>query len=449
MTRRIIALGLIVLLCLTGCSRKGEEEETTFTLSAKERKEYEEKIDKTLYDFYWRYDSETLLFLGGSVPNETEENQNIFEAAADCGFFLAGQEGKKAVVATVELLHFNGDKAGLAYFYFVHDTLVGAFYSGGYDNGYYSLKNRNLFLADGKFSKFESDAPRSAFLEKRASFPVDGFDSSGRDSKKYVLTASVENNKVSVYRFQKGLQKFRTLYAGNNNKIVSGVSFLLPEKEGGGSTMAVLLSRLESHGEGEGHIINVVSEKLVFYDENLAKSGKEMTLDSENYTCVAVDGNNLVLADGGTLEYYEKTDGGWTEQKQYFLSHGVTQFHIADLDGDGRKEYLMTDGLDLYLYHKTKTGFTKIWSTHLAVESLTGAIYTGDLNQDGVKEVYVSDITGTTIRYVLTKKGLMSHNEDIAYGERIYALDFDRDGKDDYIGIQDIEKMYQKIYISE
>ena len=193
--------------------------------------------------------------------------------------------------------------------------------------------------------------------------------------------------------------------------------------------MAVLLSRLEPKGEGEGKTVNVASEKLVFLNENLAKSGEEMKLSSEEYTCVAADGSSLVLANGGILEYYEKTDGGWTKQKQFFLNHGVTQFHAEDLDGNGVMEYLMTDGLDLYLYHKTKTGFTKVWSTHLGVESLTGAIYTGDLNQDGVKEVYICDITGTTIRYVLTKNGLMSHNEDIEYGDRIYAMDFDEIGR--------------------
>ena len=36
-------------------------------------------------------------------------------------------------------------------------------------------------------------------------------------------------------------------------------------------------------------------------------------------------------------------------------------------------------------------------------------------------------------RYILTENGLVSSNDDISYGEKIFAADFNSDGKDDYI----------------
>ncbi len=61
------------------------------------------------------------------------------------------------------------------------------------------------------------------------------------------------------------------------------------------------------------------------------------------------------------------------------------------------------------------------------------------MNRDGVKEVYVCDMTGTTIRYILTEKGLVSSNEDIAYAQSMYPVDLNGDGLDDYWLVTDIE----------
>lgn len=82
-------------------------------------------------------------------------------------------------------------------------------------------------------------------------------------------------------------------------------------------------------------------------------------------------------------------EGGWSNTGFTRLKHTVEYIHITDLDGNGVKEYLMSDGMDLYLYQKNDNNFRKIWSTHLGVESLYGPITSGDLNRDGVKEVYV------------------------------------------------------------
>lgn len=130
------------------------------------------------------------------------------------------------------------------------------------------------------------------------------------------------------------------------------------------------------------------------------------------------------------------------------MKHNVDYIHITDLDGNGVKEYLMSDGMDLYLYQKTTITSVRfglpIWAWKAFIP-----ITSGDLNGDGVKEVYVCDMTGTTIRYLLTEKGLRSSNEDIVYGQCIYPYDLNSDGLDDYWLVTDIEERNGSLCMAE
>ena len=72
-----------------------------------------------------------------------------------------------------------------------------------------------------------------------------------------------------------------------------------------------------------------------------------------------------------------------------------------------------------------------------------------DLNGDGVKEIYTCDTTATTIRYILTEKGLQTANEDIDYGECIYPCDFDGNGKADYWFVQDNIDRLGQLYLAD
>lgn len=136
---------LASLLLLSGCGAK----EDTFSLSAAEQEAYEESIDKVTEDFYWEYDHSSLSFGAAVVPEATEENERLFDASSACEYNLKGKAGQDAVLAQAVLLHYNGDTAGTLQCWFVGGSLAGVAYSGGYDNGYYSLKERNPFLADG------------------------------------------------------------------------------------------------------------------------------------------------------------------------------------------------------------------------------------------------------------------------------------------------------------
>ena len=57
-----------LLICLTGCKDNSEQEIETFSISERTVEDYEQKIDKLLYDNYWRYDSTSITFFKGVVP---------------------------------------------------------------------------------------------------------------------------------------------------------------------------------------------------------------------------------------------------------------------------------------------------------------------------------------------------------------------------------------------
>ena len=185
----------------------------------------------------------------------------------------------------------------------------------------------------------------------------------------------------------------------------------------------------------------------MLYDENLHVAG-EIPLEGELCTAIGAEGDKLYLFIDQSMNEYEKGEENWSIVASHKLKHPVSQFHATDLDGDGKVEYLMTDGMDLYLYHHTGGSMKKIWSTHLGVENFYGPITSGDLNGDGVKEIYACDTTATTIRYVLTEKGLQSENEDIDYGQCIYPCDFDGNGKTDYWLVQDNIDRLGQLYLA-
>ena len=77
---------------------------------------------------------------------------------------------------------------------------------------------------------------------------------------------------------------------------------------------------------------------------------------------------------------------------------------------------------------------------HDIINSFENDIYAGDLNRDGVKEIYICDMFGTTIRYVIKDYGIATKNDDIDYGYRYLVCDFNCDDIDDYIFIDSLNE---------
>lgn len=434
---------LACLLLLSACG--AEEQEQPFSLTAEEQKACAEQIDAVMEEFYWSYDRDSLSFGPGVVPEISAASERFFSASADCDYFLKNRAGEQGILAEAELLHYNGDHAGTLECYFFGDKLTGVLYRGGYDNAYYSLRERNPFLADGEFRSYEKwEGMAQDFRESSGTFSPEGILSSGKDGNGNTLAVCIENGRVMVYRFANStLSRYRN-FTYNRSLEATSAAFL----NGEDARLAVLISSIEETGQGESERSFTRSEKIMLYDENLYAAG-EIPLESELCTAIGAEDNRIYLFNDQSMEVYELLDGLWQRTERIRLRHFVTQFHVTDLDGDGTKEYLMTDGMDLYLYHRVDSGFRLLWSTHLGVENFYGPLASGDLNRDGVKEVYACDVTGTTIRYLLTEKGLRASNEDIAYGECFYPLDFNGDGLEDYWFVEDNINRRGRLYLAE
>ena len=438
MKKRFAAL--LSLFLLVGC---GAEEEQTFSLTAEEKQAYTEAINDVMEEFYWDYDRASLTFGAATVPENTEENARLFDASYACEYNLKGKAGQDAVLAEAALLHYNGDAAGTLQCWFTGGSLSGVAYTGGFDKDYYSLKERNPFLADGAFQTYENWTGMStAFAEGSGDFSPEGIYSVGTDANGNTMAVSIQNGSAAVYRYAGGLSRYRNFSYGTGLEAASA-AFL----KGSDVKLAVLVSSIEESGESDAEKTYSRAERVMLYDENLHVAG-EIPLSGELCTAIGAEGDKLYLFIDQNMNVYEKGEEEWSLVASRKLKHPVSQFHAADLDGDGMVEYLMTDGMDLYLYHDTGSSLKKIWSTHLGVENFYGPITSGDLNGDGVKEIYACDTTATTIRYVLTEKGLQTENEDIEYGQCIYPCDFDGNGKTDYWLVKDNIDRLGQLYLA-
>ena len=438
MKKRLTALLSLFLLC--GC---GADEEQTFSLTAEEKQAYTETINSVMEEFYWDYDRASLTFGAATVPEDTEENARLFDASYDCEYNLKRKAGQDAVLAEAALLHYNGDAAGTLQCWFVGDSLSGVVYTGGFDKDYYSLKERNPFLADGEFQAYENWTGMStAFAEGNGEFSPEGIYSVGKDASGNTMAVSIQNGSAAVYRYAGGLSRYRNFSYGAGLEATSAA--FLSE---GDVRLAVLVSSIEESGESDAEKTYSRAERIMLYDENLHVAG-EIPLEGELCTAIGAEGDQLYLFVDQNMDVYEKGEEDWSLVASRKLKHPVSQFHGADLDGDGKMEYIMTDGMDLYVYHNTGGSMKRIWSTHLGVENFYGPITSGDLNGDGVKEIYACDTTATTIRYVLTEKGLQSENEDIDYGQCIYPCDFDGNGKTDYWLVKDNIDRLGQLYLA-
>ncbi|MDO4531476.1 MAG: VCBS repeat-containing protein [Bacillota bacterium] len=433
---------LLSLLLLTGCGSEDAEEQG-FHLTAQEQQSYTTAIDAVMEEFYWEYDRASLTFASAIVPEDTAEAERLFAASSACGYALQKKAGQEAVLAEAVLLHYNGDMAGTLQCWFTGGSLSGVAYNGGFDKAAYSLTERNPFLADGNFTAYESWAGvAEGFATGYGELSPEGIYSAGRDGEGKPLFATLEGGDAIIYRYTDGLWAYRRFSYGTGLEATS-VTFL----EGADARLAVLVSSIEESDGLDAEKTYSRAERVMLYDERLQLAG-EIPLEGILCTALGAEKEQLYLFADQDCDIYQKKEDSWERTGSRRLKHGVTAFHGTDLDGDGTGEYLMSDGRDLYLYRNTGGSFRMLWSTHLGVDNFYGPICSGDLNGDGVKEIYACDTTGTTIRYILTEKGLQTANEDIDYGQCIYPGDFDDNGKTDYWMVQDNIERKGQLFLS-
>ncbi|HCT63980.1 MAG TPA: hypothetical protein DIC60_01690 [Lachnospiraceae bacterium] len=445
MQMKKMLLFLLLIFTFSGCvSNADEAEEIRFALNQTQQENYKTLIDNELKSFYWYYDEQSFAYFQSTVPDFADSTKAIFEASKENGCELEKYSGREAVVYTVDLMHFNKNKAGTAYFYFVKNSIVGMYYV-SIDNteSAYDFKTRNVFSKGTQFANYETDKSVIEYKNIKSANIPDGFMSETVDSagdKQYI---NIVDGSLTVYEFKNNrfsIMKNIRSWGLNGSKAMSATFY-------DGNKIAVLLGSQASSGE-ECDNGRLIAEKIVFLNEDYSLTGEEMLLTNSAYSCVVADDDRLLLINDRNIEIYASENGKWVVKTSYYTNVQATAFLCDDLDGDGVKEYLLTDGKDLYLYRKNGISLNCIWSTNISVESFYGYIYAGDTNNDHAKEIYVSDNTGTAIRYTISKNGLIAKNDDISYSDRFYVSDFNNDGLADYIKSQGEENSSKAVYIA-
>ncbi|MEA5084036.1 MAG: DUF4830 domain-containing protein [Lachnospiraceae bacterium] len=441
-----IFLLLVLIFIFSGCSsNSGEEEEKRFTLNQTQQENYKALIDEELRSFYWYYDEQSIAYFQSTVPVVEDSTKSIFEASKENGYDLEKYSGRGAVVYTVDLMHFNKNKAGTAYFYFVKNSIVGTYYVGIENTeSAYGFKSRNVFADGTQFSNYETDNESMEYKNISSANIPDGFMSESLDDAGNKQYLNIVDGTLLVYKFKNdrfSLVKDISYWGGNGRKAMSATFY-------DGNKIVVLLG-VEACDGDECNDGRFMAEKLVFLNEYYSLTNQEMALTNSAYSCVASVEGELILINDKNTEIYSSEEGTWKGKTSYYTNVQATAFLCDDLDGDGVKEYLLTDGKDLYMYRKNGISLNCIWRTNISVESFYGYIYAGDTNNDGAKEVYICDNTGTSIRYTLAPSGLAAKNDDISYSDRFYVSDFNNDGLSDYIKSQGEEKYTKTIYIAQ
>ncbi|MFI3173684.1 MAG: VCBS repeat-containing protein [Bacillota bacterium] len=455
---------LALLFMLVGCDEVVEE--VAFHLTPEQQTNYTTQIKSAIEAHYWQYDRDSLSFSEMQLPEVLSETTDIVVASAQADYALQRYAGQSGVKATATLLHHNNDTAGTAEFLFVRDTLVAVYYRGGYDYSVYSLKERNPFLYDGGFVAYENwTGIQGEYDPLQGEFPENEIVITGKNDASSDILLDVDTHTLQSFG-QLG-SRFSSL---NQVKLDEGHEFLgATFVQFGKETLLAVLLRMEDFVTLRNEVISLDDEgesvvtfeeeqvlrdveKVFFYDSDL-RFVAEVFLDSADYTCIASDDETLLLFSSRTMEFYSivlDEVGKYTMElmDRAVMRTTVKQCHVVDIDGNGEKEYMMSDGLDFYMYQHKGAGLLKIWSTHLGVESLYGTITSGDLNGDGVQELYINDATGTTIRYILTEKGLMSSNADILYGQSIVPCDVNGDGLWDYWNSVEGEDVEDALFVA-
>lgn len=423
----------IILLTVssTGCGNISKEE-LIFSLTPEQQQNYIEKIEEITNEYYWSYDKDSLVFSPYVVP----DNESIVNASAVVEQNVLPHIGKDGVLGKSNLIHYNGDVAGVISFVFIKDELVATFYNGGFNNGVYNLKQRNPFVGNGNFTQYETWTEIfDSHTEISGDFPINGIiDTSFNDVYGNIMIG-INDNAVYLYRLQNNsITNYKSIKYSNEE--VKGATFI---NVLGKDQLAVLLSTSNEDS---------FSSRVVFYNENNNEVG-QLNLGNNNYSCIDNNKEQLILFSEFAIEFYNYSDSNFSLSNRTLLKNTVLYSHIVDIDNNGIKEFILTDGKDIYMYQQTISGLQKIWSTHLGVENLYSFIGSGDLNNNGISEIYISDNTGTSIRYILTMQGLQSSNEDILYGQQIFPCDLNRDGITDFWNILSNEEYEEKFYLSK
>lgn len=450
---------LLFVFFATGCFSEDytSNTEDVFVISNEEKELFNSSVKDQLGIYLWNYsESENTYEQGYVVSQDDTHYEDILNASFDTGFDITGYEGSSAVVVSSKLLHFNNDSAGQAYFYFVNDNLVCQYYVS--NSKIYSLKDRNVFLKDDPFSKYENTSVTGDFSELEINSEIYDYEDFYAPAS---TLAQIDGNSIKLYKYsKKGFNSFKTLTFENNYIPIDFAFFengesavLLGESAYAmmNSSVAVQSESADSFGSYYEDCASnglIFSRKIVLLDKDFNIKPQEVTLDLTNYSCIETQNSDIIAGRGKSAVVFKNINGQYSKVNQYLLNHTISNLRIEDLDGNGTFEYVISENMDLYVYELSGS-LELIWRTHFSLKTAHENIYIADLNHDGIKEIYSKGDMGVTEKYILTKTGFKTYADKSLYGKSHYILgDFNNDGKDDYIcKINETDK--NAIYISK
>lgn len=440
----------IILFCLflfTACTEEVKQEEI-FTVNEQQQNIYKSAINEDLQNLMWNYNEDSYTYQKGNVEtNASSRYDSIYKASIDSGIDMKKYESQECVIVSVKLLHFNNDDAGQAYFYFIGNNIVCKYYV--YNNKVYSLNDKYVFNKDIEINHIENTNQDISYEKINISTPLSHYDAIDKTNGNIAV---IEDEILNIYK-----------YNNNDIKISKKISF----KDEGFSVMdasfsddgkcIVLLGKRDEAQSNENEIIedevtsffmNIIkSSKIVFLDKNLNKTNDSIILDSTDYTSIVYSDKSIMASRGKSIDIFKYINGNWIKDSQMMIKNQVNKMIASDINNDGKNEFITIDGMDIYIYELNDT-LDLLWNTHLSIRSIEDFIYSNDLNQDGVKELYITDLSGNTSKYILTETGFKTAGINIEGNESFITGDFNNDGKDDYIS-KDNSGSYNLLYLAK
>lgn len=440
--KKLLILSALMLF-LSGCGSNNTDD-NIFSVSANAKAEYLTAISDCLKPYNHRYNPDAINFNSVSLPAKTD---NFFAAmetvTSDGGIALKPHAGKSVVEAAVELEHINGDNTGTAHFYFDGNKLLGGYYV--YKNSYYSLSTINPFEDKSVFNQFENTAASRQFEKTELKKSLGNV----LAVQKGIIAGVQEDNTIFYFNSQ---DDFRVLSKAD----YTGYGRVPLDITLGDDFGAILLGEpvKVQQNEDENEVSDTVAEPpaksvaVVMTDGKGKPVGSAIATSVGSYTSIAQSGDRLFLARDKSIDEFIYKNNKPEKISTYVLDHYISSMRIADLDGNSTPEFILSDGGSIYIYEKTST-FNPVWRSSSYLSSIDGIITSGDLNGDGIKELYVTDSIGITARYILTNQGFKISGGGIVSGtaQRYVVADFNGDGKDDYMIVPEEEK--PSLYLSK
>lgn len=435
--KKTAVLFMAVAMFLCGCSASNGDEDTAFTMSEQTETSLYKLIEDTLNSYYWRYDSDTIVFGEGTVPADSD----TLNASLESGYDMSSKKGDSCIYATANLLYFNRENAGTVYFYFISNKLTGIYYIPENISTPCSMYVRNPYLVASPLASAETDAEYVYTKKYAPKSDITGvFDSVKTGGNVYTIFTDGTKLTINRSNSENAFYTIRTIDYSADDLVPMSATFI-----NNSSQMAVLFGT-ETYSEG-GAVPLTVPKEIIIFDSDFNPVGD--AIDAADCYSVGYDNGCLIVSRDEAIDFYT-LDGTTVSPKQisYYIGKSIVGMDITDIDDDGESEFIFTDGQDLYLYKKTISVFKCVWSTHMSIDSYEKYISAADLNNDGVKEIYVYDSTGTTSKYIIGKNGLSTGNDDIDYGQRWYISDFNADGKSDALVVGNSDSNTQELRIN-